>query len=52
MVDYILQTGDELMAAIPHTSLQGRVGMTLIAVYFVVIVATALLRIKKGEHLH
>ncbi len=52
MVDYILESMRELLAAIPHTSLQGRVGMSLIGVYFVVIVVTALYRIRKGDHLH
>ena len=52
MFDYILNSAQELMAAIPETSLQGRVGMGLVGVYFVVIVLTALYRIRKGEHLH
>ncbi len=52
MVDYILGSLRELLAAIQHTSLQGRVGMGLIGVYFVIIVVTALYRIRKGDHLH
>ena len=52
MVDYILGSMQELLAAIPHTSFQGRVGMSLVGVYFVVIVLMALYRIKKGDHLH
>jgi len=51
VVDYILGSMRELLAAIPHTSLQGRVGMSLIGVYFVVIVLGALWRTKKGDHL-
>ena len=51
MIDYILSTANELLAAIPQTSLPGRVGMSLVGIYFVVIVLTALLRIKKGDHM-
>ena len=51
MIDYILSSAGDLFAAIPHTSLQGRMGMAIVGVYFAVIVCTALYRIVKGEHM-
>ena len=41
----------ELVTNALHSTPQGFVGVTLIVLYFCFIVATALWRIKKGEHL-
>ncbi len=42
---------EELIASAAHSTAQGFVGVSLIAVYFVLIVATALYRIKQGAHM-
>ncbi len=42
----------ELATNALHSSAQGFFGVTLIGVYFAVILATAVYRIRKGEHLH
>ncbi|UZP69039.1 hypothetical protein N1030_08750 [Desulfovibrio mangrovi] len=41
----------ELFANMMHSTPQGMVGVSLIFIYFVIIVSTAFYRIKKGEHL-
>ena len=42
----------ELIHNALHSTPQGFLGVSLIGVYFVVIVATAVYRIKQGDHLH
>lgn len=42
----------ELFTNAMHSSPQGFVGVTLIGLYFCLIVATAFFRIKKGDHMH
>lgn len=41
----------ELWADMMHSTPQGMVGVSLIAIYFAIIVSTAFYRIKKGDHL-
>ena len=41
-----------LIESAMHSTPQGFVGVSLIFVYFCVIVATAFYRIKKGDHMH
>lgn len=43
---------DMFLANASHSTAQGFVGVTLIGLYFCLIVATALYRIKKSEHMH
>lgn len=43
---------NELIANAMHSSPQGFVGVTLIFLYFCLIVATSLYRIRKGDHMH
>jgi hypothetical protein len=43
---------NELIESAMHSSPQGFVGVSLIAIYFCVIVATAFYRIGKGDHMH
>ena len=43
---------NELVSNAMHSTPQGFVGVSLIFVYFCVIVATAFYRIKKGDHMH
>ena len=42
----------ELVNNALHSTPQGFLGVSLIGVYFVVIVATAVYRIRKAEHMH
>lgn len=42
----------ELIENALHASPQGFLGVSLIGIYFVVIVATAVYRIKQGDHMH
>lgn len=42
----------ELFENMMHSTPQGFVGVSLIFIYFVIIVSTAFYRIKKGDHLH
>ena len=42
----------ELIVNMLHSTPQGCLGVTLIGIYFIAIVGTALYRIRKGEHLH
>jgi hypothetical protein len=41
----------ELVTNAMHSTPQGFLGVTLIGVYFVVIVCTAIYRIRQGDHL-
>ena len=43
---------DLLITNASHSTAQGFVGVALIGVYFCLIVATALYRIKKADHMH
>jgi hypothetical protein len=43
---------NELIQNAMHSSPQGFLGVSLIAIYFCVIVATAFYRIGKGDHMH
>ncbi|MDR2727169.1 MAG: hypothetical protein LBC10_04165 [Deltaproteobacteria bacterium] len=42
----------ELVSNALHATPQGFLGVSLIGVYFVVIVAAAVYRIRQGDHLH
>ncbi len=42
----------ELVHNAMQSTPQGFLGVSLIGIYFVVIVATAIHRIRKGEHMH
>lgn len=42
----------ELVSNAMHSTPQGFVGVTLIFLYFCLIVSTAFYRIKKGDHMH
>lgn len=42
----------ELVSNALHATAQGFLGVSLIGVYFVVIVAAAVYRIRQGDHLH
>lgn len=42
----------ELVSNAMHSTPQGFVGVLLIFLYFCLIVGTACMRIKRGEHLH
>lgn len=41
----------ELITSASHSTPQGLVGVGLIAIYFVIILGTAVMRIKRGDHL-
>ncbi|MEG6506562.1 hypothetical protein ACR4XJ_09245 [Nitratidesulfovibrio sp. D1] len=43
---------NELIQNAMHSTPQGFVGVSLIAIYFCVIVAAAFYRIGKGDHMH